>query len=220
MTKLRRTLSRIFSVRHSSVTRRLSNLGSGVGSGRLGSAEGLTSEVVVGVGGGGVFPKTTLNFLDLLQTRPDPTRPRPRSPIFISYPPTRPPLTRPHTGECGRAVLGAFHIGSIRINPELFKVDRERQCTCVPNCTICVSKSITCKPQIYCCSHSPDESLDPITIFYAFTIYGAIFYGAIIIVFDSRCNTNSNSLYLSVPWVQDRGYVAQLGLLCLWKCCG
>ncbi len=50
---------------------------------------------------GGVFPKTTLDFLDSLQTRPDPTRPRPRSPTFISYPSTRPPPTRPHshTGE-------------------------------------------------------------------------------------------------------------------------
>ena len=61
---------------------------------------------------GGVFPKTTLNFLDSLQTRPDSTRPRPRSPIFISYPATRPPPTRPHTGEWRRAVLGAFHIVS------------------------------------------------------------------------------------------------------------
>ena len=59
---------------------------------------------------GGVFPKTTLDFLDSLQTRPDPNRPRPRSPIFMSYPPTRPPPTRPHTGEWRRAVLGAFHI--------------------------------------------------------------------------------------------------------------
>ena len=75
---------------------------------------GLTSEVSFEPWNkGGVFPKTTLNFLDSLQTRPDPTRPRPRSPIFISYPATRPPPTRPHTGEWRRAVLGAFHIGSL-----------------------------------------------------------------------------------------------------------
>ena len=46
--------------------------------GRVGSPRGrgrLTSEVSLGVGGGGVFPETTLDFLDLLQTRPDPTRP-------------------------------------------------------------------------------------------------------------------------------------------------
>ncbi len=163
MTKLRRTFSRIFSVRHSSVTLRLSNLGRG---GRVRSPR-VRGGVDLGGRGrgwrGGVFPETTLNFLDSLQTRPDPTQPRPGSPIFISYPATQPPPTRPHTGEWRRAVLGAFHIGSIRINPELFKVDRERQCTCVPNCTICVSKSITCKTKIYCCSHSPDESLDPIS---------------------------------------------------------
>ena len=44
----------------------------------------------------GVFPKTTLNFLDSLQTRPDPTRSRPRSePNFhiISRDPT--PYLRP-----------------------------------------------------------------------------------------------------------------------------
>ena len=79
----------------SSVTRRLSVFGQGVGSGARvasgsqGRGRGwLTSEVSLGVGGGGVFPETTLDFLDSLQTRPDPTRPRPRSPIFISYPPS------------------------------------------------------------------------------------------------------------------------------------
>ena len=62
---------------------------------------GLTSEVSFEPWNkGGVFPKTTLNFLDSLQTRPDSTRPRPRSPIFISYPPSDPPSARPHTGEC------------------------------------------------------------------------------------------------------------------------
>ena len=101
VTKLRQNFSRTFSVRHSSVARRLSNLGSG---GRVRSPR---VRLGVDLGGrgrgrrGGVFPKTTLDFLDSLQTRPDPTRPRPRSPTFISYPSTRPPPTQPHshTGE-------------------------------------------------------------------------------------------------------------------------
>ena len=47
--------------------------------GRVGSPRGrgrLTSEVAVGVGGGGVFPETILDLLVTLQTRPDP-RPDP-----------------------------------------------------------------------------------------------------------------------------------------------
>ena len=101
MTKLRpRTFSRTFRCQTlSSVTRRLSIFGSG---GRVRSPR---VRLGVDLGGrgrgrrGGVFPKTTLDFLDSLQTRTDPTRPRPRSPIFISCPATRPPPTRPHTGE-------------------------------------------------------------------------------------------------------------------------
>ena len=35
--------------------------------------------------------------------------------------------------------------------------------TCVPiYTTICVSKSITCKPKIYCCSYSPYEFSDEV----------------------------------------------------------
>ena len=82
------------------MTLRLSNLGPG---GRVRSPR-VRGGVDLGGRGrgrrGGVFPETTLNFLDSLQTRPDPTRPRPRSPIFISYPATRPPPTRPLRVEC------------------------------------------------------------------------------------------------------------------------
>jgi hypothetical protein len=95
---------------------------------------------------GGVFPKTTLDFLDSLHTRPDPTRPRPRSPIFISYPPTRPPQTRPHTGEWRRAVLGAFHIGSSRVEPNLCKITQEHP--------ICLFHSMPCDLQDQTCLSS------------------------------------------------------------------
>ena len=48
--------------------------------------------------GGGCFPGNDTGFPGLASdpTRP-PTRPRPRSPIFISYPPSDPPPARPHT---------------------------------------------------------------------------------------------------------------------------
>ena len=89
---------------------------------RLGGRLGFWSDLEVDLGGqprarrgGGGFPETTLDFLDSLQTRPDPTRPRPRSPIFISETPSDPPPTRAHTGECLRAVLGASHISTQRV---------------------------------------------------------------------------------------------------------
>ena len=59
----------------------------------------MTSEVAVGVGGGGVFPETILDFLMTSQTRPEhPTPdPTPTSDLnFISCPPSdtdRPDLT-------------------------------------------------------------------------------------------------------------------------------
>ena len=158
MTKLRRTFSRTFSVCHYSVTRRLSNLGPG---GRVRSPR-VRGGVDLGGRGrgrrGGVFPETTLNFLDSLQTRPDPTRPRPRSPIFISYPPTRPPPTRPHTGEWRRAVLGAFHIGSLG---KVYCV-RCLAWTCNVG-AIMIQNPVTVLIKIPCGSRPTDESLDPIS---------------------------------------------------------
>ena len=81
--------------------------------GRVGSPRGrgrLTSEVAVGVGGGGVFPETILDLLVTFQTRPDP-RPDPDlGPQLHILFRDNPPSTRPHTGECCRAVLGASHI--------------------------------------------------------------------------------------------------------------
>ena len=79
--------------------------------GRVGSPRGrgrLTSEVAVGVGGGGVFPETILDLLVTFQTRPDP-RPDPDlgPQLHISFRDNA-PSTRPHTGECYRAVLSAF----------------------------------------------------------------------------------------------------------------
>ena len=84
------------------------------GSGRLGVGVGLTSEVAVGVGGGGVFPETTLDFLMTFQTRPRPD-PTPTSDLkFISCPPSDPPPARPRVQ---RAVLGVFIsvLGELRI---------------------------------------------------------------------------------------------------------
>ena len=79
--------------------------------GRVGSPRGrgrLTSEVAVGVGGGGVFPETILDLLVTFQTRPDP-RPDPDlGPQLHILFRDNPPSTRPHTGECYRAVLSAF----------------------------------------------------------------------------------------------------------------
>ena len=74
--------------------------------GWVGSPRGrgrLTSEVAVGVGGGGVFPETILDLLVTFQTRPDP-RPDPDlgPQLHIPFREVRdnPPSARPHTGEC------------------------------------------------------------------------------------------------------------------------
>ena len=58
--------------------------------------------------GGGVFPETILDLLVTFQTRPDP-RPDPDlGPQLHILFRDNAPSTRPHTGECYRAVLSAF----------------------------------------------------------------------------------------------------------------
>ena len=104
MTKLRRTGSRF---------------GQGVGSGRLGVGVGWPRRSASGSEGGGVFPETTLDFLDSLQTRPDPVRPLsdPDLGAQFSYPipPVRPPFgPTPHWRVLTRRV-GRFHILSHHI---------------------------------------------------------------------------------------------------------